>query len=65
MGIRDTVDTLLLRESDWGSVILNSLHGFLHTSCSEGPARATAALILDWIHLTALNPIDVGILNVP
>ena len=64
MGIRDTVDTLLLRKSDWGGVILNSLHGLLHTSCSEGPAWTTSALILDWNHLTAFNPIDVCVLNV-
>lgn len=59
MGIRDTVDSLLLWKLDWGCVIFNSLHGFLHTGCSEGPARTTRTLILDFGNFTECSPIDI------
>ena len=57
-GLCRTVDTLLLGESDWCSVILDGLHGLLSSSCSEGPAGTTSSLALDGADLAKFNPVD-------
>lgn len=58
MGLRDTVDALLLRKSDFLS-ILDGLHAFHGRSGGESPARATSSLVLDGEHLACCDPVDV------
>ena len=52
------IDALLLRKSDRRSIFLYSLHGLLHRSSREGPARATITLVFDRGDFAFSHPID-------
>ena len=58
------IDALLLRKSDRRSIFLYSLHGLLHRSSREGPARATITLIFDRGDFAFSHPIDGASLKV-
>jgi len=53
-----TINDLLLREINWGSIIMNSSGGRDSSGSGESPARTALLLVLDWGNFTCLNPID-------
>jgi len=53
-----TINDLLLREINWGSIILDSSGGRDSSGSGESPAGTALALVLDWGNFTCVNPID-------
>ena len=60
VGSQGTIDKTLFRETHWSSVVSFGDCSFERGDCGEGPARTTAALILNWTNETICEVINGG-----
>ena len=54
----NTVNSLLLRKRNWGSIFLDGYFRFKRRHGSESPAGTASTLVLNWSNFTGLGPVD-------